>query len=152
MANIIICIFQGENQGKTETIRELAQILSRIPGSQVSIPLPPAGDFGMEITANGKCCRLESKGDPNSGLYARLEPYAQKPCDVIVCASRTRDGTVTDVENIATQYKYEIIWTSPYLDNNNPQSLPLPTPRQSQLNKIKAEHIANLLQQLGLFP
>ena len=151
MSKMIICISEGENQGKTEIIRELAKILNAIQGSSSSGSIPPAGDFSLEITVNGKICGLESKGDPTTGLYARLEPYAKKPCDVIVCASRTRCSTVEDVENIATTYHYEIIWTSPYLDNNNPPQ-PQPTPRQHQLNTIKAKNIEYLLQQLGLFP
>lgn len=148
---LIVCISAIGNQGKTEIVCNLANLLATVPGSSIQGTIPVQGDFTLVVTANGKSCGLESCGDPSTGLYGRLEKLALTPCEVIVCASRSKGDTVDDVKMIARNYQYEVIWTSPYIDNN-PPAPPQPTQRQQQLNALKSEHIRDLLAQLGVFP
>jgi hypothetical protein len=140
----IICIWGSRNRGKTETIRELAKLL--VEKYDAKQDVPSTGDFSLEVNANGKRCGLESSGDPDSDLFNRLKKWAKDSCDVIICASRTRGSTVTDVDSIAKKYHYKLIWTTPYTDNdNNPQD-------QQRLNSLKAKHLSDLLLEMGLFP
>lgn len=160
----ILCVCGPANTGKTETIYELAKRL-------VSIALSTPGSVVMQgarqlnsvdaietinkteligaviITVNGKTCGLLSLGDIGEDLAADLEYMADFPCDVIICAARTRGATTWAVHETAEAYQYELLWTSPYIKKDVYSGLPF-----SRLNGLKAVHIQDLLAQLGIFP
>jgi hypothetical protein len=51
------------------------------------------------------------------------------------------------VENIARKFDYTLLWTAPY-EENTPSSgaKQPPSPFQTTLNKLKAEHLERLLE------
>ena len=142
----ILAIWHTAGKGKTETIRELAQNLMRIyPNYKAIFPNPvkvhPTDDFRLIIEINGKIIGLESQGDPKTNLKKRLEELATNySCDLIFCTTRTRGETVYAVENTATTFGYDQIWTSTYQTSGN----------HSLVNDLKAKHIINLVQNLNL--
>ncbi|SOU86788.1 hypothetical protein [Tenacibaculum dicentrarchi] len=142
----ILAIWNSGGKGKTGTVREIAQNLMRIyPSFKPIYPNPaivhPKYDFRLIIEINGKIIGLESQGDPNTNLEVRLDELVNKyNCDIIYCTTRTRGKTVKAVENIANTYSYDKIWTSTYQTNNN----------HSLVNDLKAKHIIELTQKLGL--
>lgn len=142
----ILAIWNSGEKGKTGTVREIAQNLMRIYPTFKSIyPNPatvhPKYDFRLIIEINGKIIGLESQGDPNTNLENRLDELVNKyNCDIIYCTTRTRGKTVKAVENIASTYGYDKIWTSTYQTSYN----------HSLVNDLKAKHIIDLSQKLGL--
>jgi hypothetical protein len=136
----IVCMWGRGNQGKTEVIRKLAEKFAKKYETTENVPC--TGDVSLMVTVNGKKCGLESCGDPDTSLFERLKEWAKKSCDVIVCASRSRGSTADAVALIAEKYHYRIIWTTPYLSDDNLE----------QLNCLKAEHLSDLLLQMKLFP
>ncbi|MGH1336872.1 MAG: hypothetical protein ACRBFS_12175 [Aureispira sp.] len=142
----ILAIWHSEGKGKTETVREIAKNLMKIyPNFKAIYPNPaivhPKDDFRLIIEINGKIIGLESQGDPKTNLEKRLEELVNKyNCDIIYCATRTRGKTVKAVGNIANNYGYDQIWTSTYQTSSN----------HSLVNALKAKHIIDLTQSLGL--
>lgn len=142
----ILAIWNSGGKGKTATVREIAQNLMRIyPNFKSIYPNPatvhPKYDFRLIIEINGKIIGLESQGDPNTNLEKRLDELVNKfNCDIIYCTTRTRGKTVKAVENIANTYGYYKIWTSTYQTINN----------HTLANDLKAKHIIDLTQKLGL--
>ena len=51
---------------------------------------------------------IETQGDPNSRLGESLELFKKAKCSIIICATRTRRGTVTAVENLQPEFK--VVW------------------------------------------
>lgn len=142
----IIAIWHSKDKGKTETIRRIANNLMELFPELIPVFAEPAevpleGDFRLVIEINGIIIGLESQGDPKTGLRGRLEELVQSyNCDIIFCTTRTRGETVRAVDNIANNFGYNAIWTSTYQTANNHQ----------QMNDLKARHLINLIQELGL--
>lgn len=142
----ILALSSSADTGKTETVRSLANLLLRhYPSFTSVLPIPAhvptRGDFRLIVRLNGKTVALESEGDPKTLLQNRLTDIITNfNPDLIVCTTRTRGETVNAVDNIANQFNYDTIWTSPYHVNQNFQ----------QINDAKAGHLLDLLVVLGV--
>jgi len=140
----IIAVWHGGNKGKSQVIRNLANVLlSTYPTATQIFPILPStisasGDFTLVLNVNGKIVGLESQGDPGTNLQGRLVNLCKTyNCYVIICSTRTRGETVSAVEHIRVSYGHEIIWTSTYQIDN--------PARHSVVNLLKANHIHELL-------
>ncbi|MGV7106427.1 hypothetical protein [Flavobacterium sp. U410] len=109
----IVALYGTSNVGKSMTIKLLYQKL--IDNYEKDILLDSVkqmksfdGDIRVVITINGKVIGIESQGDPNSRIFESLPFFVELKCDIIICATRTRGGTV----KIVNQYKneYNIHW------------------------------------------
>jgi len=142
----IVAIWHSAAMGKTDTVREIAQNLMRIyPHYKAIFPnptiVPSKYDFRLVIEIKGKIIGFESQGDPKTNLQKRLEELVTKyNCDIIYCTTRTRGETVRAVERVANIFGYDQIWTSTYQTTTN----------HSLVNNLKAMHIIDLTQKLGL--
>jgi hypothetical protein len=146
----VIAIWHESSKGKSETLREFAQLLLRTyPGYRPVFPIPafisPAGqDFRLVVEINGTIVGIESQGDPGTRLKERLEELAvtQFRCKLILCTSRTRGSTIEAVDNLWIAHGFDVIWTSTYQIANNAN--------HHLVNQLKARHILELVQTLGL--
>lgn len=141
----ILTVWHTSGKGKTSTIREFADLLNiTFPNRKIIIqepsPFNPTGDIRYIIEINGKTIAIESQGDPSSGLKRRLDEINSFNPDIIICASRTRGSTVSDIDSFAATNSFQQIWTSTYQTDTNHQ----------QVNKLKAQHMLELLQNQNL--
>lgn len=144
----VIAISHSGNKGKTETVREFANLLLlNYPSARIIFPIsfsvPQNGDFRLILEINGKTIGIESQGDPNTNLDGRLTDLAVNfNCDIIICATRTKGETVHAVFNLVNMRNFQSIWTSTYA---------LANPAFFQIvNQLKAKHILELIQSLSL--
>ena len=144
----ILSIWHIGDKGKTETLRELGNLLLlTYPSFRPIFPtvevVPATGDFRLVIEVNGKIIGVESQGDPNTNLHNRLIDLADKfKCEIIICSSRTRGDTVLAVDNLYHTRNFQTIWTSTYQIGDNT--------KHTLVNQLKAKHILDLIQSLGL--
>ncbi len=144
----ILAIWHSANKGKTETLREFANLLITTypkPAHNEVFPkpilIPARGDFRIVVEINGKIIGVESKGDPKTNLGGRLLDLSDNfNCDIILCTTRTKGETVDAVNNLVHNKGFQTIWTSTYEVANNHQIV----------NQIKAKHLLDLLQNLSL--
>ena len=142
----VLSIWHTSDKGKTETLREFANLLlttysSFTPIFPTTAIVPTTGDFRLVVQINGKIIGVESQGDPNTNLQNRLLDLADNfKCEVIVCSSRTRGDTVAAVDNLHYSRGFDAIWTSTYKIAGRPQ--------QIIANNMKAKHILDILQTL----
>jgi len=142
----VIAIWHSANKGKTETLRNLANLLiATYPTYRLVFqnpsPLPARGDFRLVVQIKGKIIGIESQGDPGTNLENRLMDLANNSkCDIIFCTTRTKGETVDAVHYLASKKGFQTIWTSTYQIDAN----------QKLVNQIKAEHLLNLIRQLKL--
>ena len=144
----ILAVWHVGDKGKTETLRELANLLLlQFPECKPVYPIPhdiPAkGDFRFIIEINGRIIGIESKGDPKTGLEKKLfELASEYKCDLIICTTRTKGETVYAVDNLARERNYDTIWTSTYqIMHRDDEKL---------VNGLKAKHLLELLTRLSL--
>ena len=141
----ITAIWHTANKGKTETLRELAQLLvSTYPNHKIvsggKTPIPLKGDFRLVLNINGKIVAIESQGDPNTGLRERLDDLTGNlHADLIFCSTRTKGDTVNAVDVVSSMHSYDLVWTSTYQTTSN----------YTLVNRLKAKHILELMQNLG---
>jgi len=141
----ILTVWHAGNKGKTETLREVANLLLQTFPQYSSIyPVPSAvpktGDFRIVVKINGRIVAVESQGDPKTDLKGRLLDLANNfGADVIFCSTRTKGDTVAAVEDLAVSNGFEVIWTSTYQTNNN----------HNIVNNLKAIHIIELMRRLA---
>jgi hypothetical protein len=166
---LMICLRQRPRQGKTGTIKALAEILIPNPPKVKEWYVPDfskAEDYGMPneiskwsknisewpadwdicvaVDVKGKRVGLNSEGDWSDDIKDYLEHLIKKQhCDIIFCASWTRGSTVEVVEAMAKKHGYTLIWTAPYTDGDTWKEKP--TPFQKQLNRKKAEHLMDFI-------
>jgi len=146
--NTIITVWNSGDKGKSETLRELANlVLTNYPSYKSIFPKVAApivsGDFRLVLEINGIIVGIESEGDPKTNLEKRLFELVDKfNCSLIFCSTRTKGETVWAVENLANAKGFQKIWTSTYQikDKNT----------HKQVNKLKAKHILELTQDLNL--
>lgn len=150
MNKTIIAVYGRQNEGKSETIRKVCELL--IANFPNAVPNPSVihynGDILVTIQLGAIKIGLESQGDPNSRMISEdtLAKLADKNinpvlggCDIIVCATRTKRGTVDKVDSIANQYNYHTLWKSSYYT---------PNLNTTVLNKMAAEEIINIIRAL----
>lgn len=106
----IICLWGGAGIGKTSSIRAVWDQLniSNQPSLHQS-----ADDICAIVPFCDSTVGIASQGDPNSLQSDWLQELINAKCEVIVCASRIRGGTVETVEQYAERYEYKTIWLSP---------------------------------------
>ena len=142
----ILAIWHIANKGKTATLREFANLLiATYPNYRAIIPnpvlIPATGDFRLIVEINGIIIAVESQGDPNTNLGGRLLDLADNfHCDIILCSTRTKGDTIDAVDNLFYNRGFQTIWTSTYQVAGN----------HLLANQIKARHLLDLLQSLGL--
>lgn len=108
MNKTIICLYATANCGKTKTIRSL---FAKLGGDKIL--LDKSRDIVGVVNFGNKEIGFASEGDPDSPQWENIEPLAQKKCDIIVTASRTKGDTVNNIFDIANKYGYTVVWISP---------------------------------------
>jgi hypothetical protein len=146
--NTILAIKNSWDKGKTETLREFANLLlTTYPNCRAIYPIPakvPAKyDFRLVVEINGKIIGVESQGDPTTDLQKRLIDLVDNfHCEVILCSTRTKGETVWAVEHIESTRNFQTIWTTTYQIKNSSSHY--------FVNNLKAKHIMELLQRLSI--
>lgn len=142
----IIALKNTEEKGKTETLRELANLLIEVyPNFKTLHPIPfrifKVNDFRIVVEINGKIISIESQGDPKTNLKTRLENLIlDYDSDLIICSCRSRGETVCSIKAVAHDNNYQILWNSTYQSFTN----------HDILNKLKAKHLLDLIVKMGL--
>jgi hypothetical protein len=105
----VFALYGTANAGKSTTLRKLYELLTKAyPAAHIQIIHPVGVDFTVIIEIDGVLIGIESQGDPGSRLAVSIELFAKRGCFVIVCATRTRGGTVAIVE--ALKPEFAITW------------------------------------------
>lgn len=113
----IIANWGQGGQGKSQTTNLLFNELTTTHGATInrtSYPpiLPPTPDVSVILNYNGFLVGLEGQGDPNSRMFRTVNILAQNNCDVIFCNTRTSGATVREVQRIARDFQYRLIWVT----------------------------------------
>ena len=141
MKKTVFSIWGHEEQGKSDTVKRIAQeILTTYPNATTTpTTINYSGDIQVIITIGKVTIGIESKGDPNSRLFESLKMFSSANCDIIICSTRTSGGTVNAVNALHSSHGYDIVWVTNYRSNEK---------NQSTLNDISAKHIFTLVQQV----
>lgn len=126
-------------QGKSEVVKHIAGLILFHNPDAITEPahIDFSADINLVITIGNVKIGIESQGDPNSRMFKSLQNFAKANCDIIICSSRTSGATVNAVEDLKTNYKYEIVWLTNYRSKEK---------NQQSLNILSAKHIFELLQ------
>lgn len=148
MNKTIIAIYGRQNEGKSETIKKVCELLIANFPNAVANPLAINyyGDILVTIQLGAVKIGIESQGDPNSRMLyedtirkladVNLDPTLGG-CDIIICATRTEGKTVDKVDAIANQYNYHTIWKSSYYT---------PHLNTTVLNRMAAEEVIEIIK------
>lgn len=137
----VIANWGHSNQGKSESIRKVAQtILQAFPTATTD---PASIDYNQDIKVIIKIgivtIGIESQGDPNSRLFESLEEFASIPCDIVICSTRTSGSTVEVVEDMHKNHDYDIVWVTNHRSKEKDQA---------ELNKMSALNIVELIRRV----
>ena len=64
-------------------------------------------ELRIVIIIDGKRIGIESRGDKRTIVEESLETFAEVKCEVILCATRSRGGTCTAVEEFVKANRYK---------------------------------------------
>lgn len=150
----IIAVRHTGQKGKSSTIKSIADsLLETYPRCKRIFPdpfiLPRTKDFRIILGIRKIIVGLESQGDPGTQLLKRLRQVAKFDCDIIYCTCRSSGQTVWDIEKVAKEFSYKIIWTSPYIVDDETDSSILEE-RRTIINDLKGVHLHDLIVQLGV--
>lgn len=150
MNKTIIAVYGRSNEGKSETIKKVFQILvNEFPNAKPSIsPVNVEGDILATIQLGKIKIGIESQGDPNSRIITEqtIEKLADLSkdstlggCDVIICATRTEGKTVKVVDKVAEDFGYNVIWISSFFS---------PKLNTEVLNRMAARNTIEIVKSL----
>lgn len=111
----LVCVWGSANYGKTSAIIEFDRILNANYASNIQQirSLGNSPDDIQRIYRIGKLTiGIESQGDPNSRQKTSLTLFGKNKCDIIFCASRSKGGTVANVDNFCKRNGYDCFWIS----------------------------------------
>lgn len=104
----VFALYGTANVGKSATLKKVFALLTyAYPGAPVQT-INTGIDITVIIEISGVLVGIETQGDPNSRLGESLELFKKAKCSIIICATRTRGGTVTAVENLQPEFK--VVW------------------------------------------
>jgi Cdc6-like AAA superfamily ATPase len=108
-AKSVFALYGPTNVGKSTTIKKVFALLTdAYPNAPIQTLNPPGIDITIIIEINGIFVGIESQGDPNGRLGESIKRFKKALCSIIVCATRTRGGTVTIVESL--QPDFSVVW------------------------------------------
>jgi hypothetical protein len=141
MRKAVIANWGSANQGKSDTIKRLTQmILLHYPNATTQPQnINYTGDIKVIITIGRIHIGIESQGDPGSRIFESLDEFAAQHCDAIICSTRTSGATVGAVNTLHHVHGYDIIWVTNHRSNEK---------NQNTLNTFSAEQHFELLQNL----
>lgn len=145
----IIVIYGRQNEGKSETIKRICQlILSDFPYARPSKTPDYSGVILLSIQIGNIKIGIESQGDPNSRMLnqdtiRKLADKNEDPilggCDIIICTTRTGGKTVHKVDEIANDYAYHTLWMSSFFS---------PKLNKNVLNNLAAKNCIEVIKSL----
>lgn len=100
---VIIALYGPENTGKTTTLNFLIELLGGTRGEGDRRILLPYGEKKIAIT---------TWGDNKWQLQGNVDFFKKESCDIYVTATRTRGGSVVELEKFEKKIGAEIIWIS----------------------------------------
>lgn len=131
----MICFWGLSEIGKTPAIKTIWKNLK----NDSNPPLDTSSDDICDIVSlDGHKIGIESQGDPDSKQKEWIDKLITEECEIIICASRTKGGTVEIVESRAKDYDYELIWLSPLSS--------IQISLHTDLNSITSESIIKLIK------
>jgi hypothetical protein len=108
-AKHVFALYGTANVGKSATLKKVFALLTdAYPTAPVQNIHPPGIDITVVIEIDGIFVGIESQGDPNGRLAESIELFKKVKCIIIICATRTRGGTVTTIENL--QPEFTLVW------------------------------------------
>ena len=121
MNNTIICV-KGSNQtGKTPTIRDLygkiAPEEEKLKNADYQHPIKDIVDeiiLYKDVKIGFYGC-----GDPGYSQYEHISGLIEKGCQIIICSCRNWGQTQNDTHKAATEYNYDLIYTSTYQSSSD---------------------------------
>lgn len=137
MNKSVISIYGPSSQGKSETVRETANLLLTAFPNHTLQAINNGADITYIVDINGIKIGIESQGDPNSRMFQSLQTFVTQGCDIIICSCRSRGATAWAVEDLHRHHQYEIIWSTNYRSWHK---------NQTQLNQIAASEILELIK------
>ncbi len=142
MEKTIIAVYGSQQKGKSETIKNIYQLILPDPNASL-LELEKENNFKQDILLTIQfgnfVIGLESQGDPYGRSKQTLPRLAKKGCDIIVCASRTRGETVNIINKVAEDHDYHTLWISSFYS---------PKLDHKVLNKIAALNIIKIIKTL----
>lgn len=148
MNKTIIAIHGRANEGKSETIKKVCELLVDTFPKHKLFPekISYQGDILQTIKIGEVKIGLEGQGDPKSRMISdeTLELLAGNHsewgnCDIIICATRTSGETVQQVDKIADEFDFHTLWLSSFFS---------PKLNYNVLNRIAAENIIGLIKSI----
>lgn len=116
MKNTIICIKGSSQTGKTPTIRDLygkiASEEEKLNNANYQHPFKDIED-DIILYKNTKI-GFYGCGDPGYLQYEHVSDLIKKGCQIIICSCRNWGQTKNDINKAATEYNYDLIYTSTY--------------------------------------
>lgn len=142
MKKTVFAIWGHEKQGKSSTVREIAQLILKHYPTALTNPIVPdfsITDVKLIIHIGNVKIGVEGQGDPGSRIFQSLKEFVGENCDIIICSTRTSGATVAAVNDLYKNHHYDIIWTTNYRSQEKSQQV---------LNAFSGEHIFQLIQEV----
>jgi hypothetical protein len=154
--NTIIAVKGTANIGKTSAILAVFDKLVKCEGVN-PVEVEKNGEVKAVLTYTQKqqdqsktiLIGIDSQGDPHSRQGESLHSFADQKCHLIICASRTKSETRSNIENLSNNPEhdeYKIIWTSNLSARNIEQDKRADL--YKKLNDTFADAIVSLIDQL----
>jgi len=104
MENTIIVVRGVANVGKTQTIKNVYELLKTKYKNTTTEHEIFKADMRIVITINGIKIGIESQGDPSSRLFDSIEFFVRIKCNIIICTTRSRGATVDIIHKQEPEY------------------------------------------------
>ncbi|TJZ53788.1 hypothetical protein FAZ15_17340 [Sphingobacterium olei] len=137
MNKSVIAIHGSSNLGKSETVRETANLLLAAFPNHTIHAINTDADITYIVDINGVKIGIESQGGLNNRMFQSLQTFVAEGCDIIICSCSSIGATAEAVEDLHRHHQYEIIWST------NHRSL---HKNQTQLNQIATGEILELIK------
>lgn len=108
----VMALYGPAQTGKSSSIKIFYELLKSEYPHLTMEKMVEGGDIVIILVIGKARIGIESQGDPNSRLFTSLPEFVEAACDLIVCATRTRGGTVEAVNSLSS-LGYDIRWYSP---------------------------------------
>ena len=156
MNRTILAIRGRANQGKSKTICKVIEKLVK-PPEAAKITNETTGESGddkwllADYHSGDRIVRIgiTSEGDPGRTLKELLERFVDEPCDIILCASRTRGETLKWVRQARDKGSYDLIWLSNMrLEPEDPSDIDQIERQQDRCNEASANYVFGVMMEL----